>query len=131
MILIWSEDDFLNKNWGRFLDYITVYHRMRLHLCYHCTVWYQLNHSFCYYYCHISWTTIVAHGRDDREVGVAHEAESPKNQPQFLRQRWGKYWLGKPKPKKLSDWPEMLSKCCHGILKICYLMEFSTDWLTN
>jgi len=27
--------------------------------------------------------TIVAHSRDDEEVGVAHEVKSPKNQPQF------------------------------------------------
>jgi len=28
----------------------------------------------------------------------------------------GQYWLGKTNPNKHSDWPEMLSKSCYGIL---------------
>ena len=28
-----------------------------------------------------SWTTIVVHSRDDKEVGVAHKVKSPENQP--------------------------------------------------
>jgi len=38
--------------------------------------------------------------RDDEEVGVAHKAKSPKNQPQFSQTTMGQYWLGKTKPKE-------------------------------
>jgi len=70
----------------------------------------------------------VVHSRDNQKVGVTHKVKSPENQPQFSQQMTiGQYWLGKTKPKKTSDQPKMLSKSCHGILKIFYLMEFSTD----
>jgi len=46
---------------------------------------------------------MVVHSRDDEEIGMAHEVKSPKNQPQFSRMMMGQYWLGKTKPKKLSD----------------------------
>ena len=35
-----------------------------------------------------SWTTIAVHSKNDQEVGVTHEVESPENQPQFPRWRW-------------------------------------------
>ena len=38
---------------------------------------------------YISWTTIVVHSRDDKEVGVAHEVKSPENQPQFSQTTMG------------------------------------------
>ena len=47
-----------------------------------------------------SWTTIVVHNRDDKEVGVAHEVKSPENQPQISQMAMGQCWLGKTKPKK-------------------------------
>jgi len=53
---------------------------------------------------------------DHLEVGTAHEAKSPKNQPQFSQATMGQYWLDKTKLKKLSDQPEMLFKGCHRIL---------------
>ena len=36
-----------------------------------------------------SWTTIVAHIRNDPEVGVANTVKLPENQPQFSRRQWG------------------------------------------
>jgi len=43
----------------------------------------------------------VVHSRDNEGVETAHEANSPKNQPQFsLMMMMGQYWLGKTKPKK-------------------------------
>jgi len=57
----------------------------------------------------LSRTTIVVHSRDDKEVGIAHEVKSSKNQPQFSQMMMGQYWLD---PNKPSDQPEMLSKSC-------------------
>jgi len=42
----------------------------------------------------------VVHSRDNKEVGIAHEAKSPENQPQFSQTTMGPYWLGKTKPKE-------------------------------
>jgi len=53
-----------------------------------------------------------------------------KNQPHFSHTMMWQYWLSKTKPKKSSDQPETLSIGCYRILKIFYLTEFSTDWLT-
>ena len=51
----------------------------------------------------------MAHSRDDKEVGVAHEVKSPENQPLFYQTTIEQYWLlGKGKPNKLSDQSEML-----------------------
>jgi len=61
---------------------------------------------------------------DDRLVGMAHKVKSPKNHPQFSKTTMGQYWLG---PNKFSDLSEMLSKSCHGFLKIFYFIQFSTD----
>jgi len=36
----------------------------------------------------------VVHGRDDKEVGMAHKVKSPENQPQFSQMTMGQYWLG-------------------------------------
>ena len=47
-----------------------------------------------------SWTTIVVHSRDDKELGEAHEVKSPENQPQISQIAMEQYWLGKTKPKK-------------------------------
>jgi len=66
----------------------------------------------------------MVHSRDDKEVGVAHEVKSPENQPEFSETTMGQV---KVSPNKLSDRSEVLSKSCHGILKIIYLTEFSTD----
>ena len=44
------------------------------------------NFSYCYY---------VVHSRDDQEVGMAHKAKSPENQPQLSQMMMGQYWLGK------------------------------------
>ena len=33
-------------------------------------------------------------GRDDEEVGVAHEVKSPENQPQFSQMMMGQYSIG-------------------------------------
>jgi len=52
----------------------------------------------------------VVHSRDYQEVGVTHEVRSPENQPQFSQIAMGQYWLGKTKPKQVSDRPKMLSK---------------------
>jgi len=48
----------------------------------------------------------MVHNRDDEEVGVAHEVESPKYQPQFSQTTMGQYWLGKTKRKEAfrSTW---------------------------
>jgi len=61
----------------------------------------------------------VIHSRDDQEVVVAHEVKSPKNQPQLSQMTMGQYWLGKTKPKQVSDPPEILS------------MEFFKNYLTE
>jgi len=55
---------------------------------------------------------------DNKGVSVVHELTSPKNHPQVFpeNERAGK-------TNKLSDQSEMLSKF--------YLMEFSTDYVTN
>jgi len=42
----------------------------------------------------------VVHSRDNQEVGVAHEAKSPENYPNFPKTIMGQYWLGKTKPKQ-------------------------------
>jgi len=57
----------------------------------------------------------VVHSRENKEVGMAHEVKSPKNQPQFSQTTMGQYQLGNP--KKLSDQSKMLLKSCHGIFK--------------
>jgi len=59
----------------------------------------------------------VVYSRDIEEVGVAQEMKSPKNQCQIFQTKVKQYWLGKNKPKKLSD----------RFLKIIYLMKFSSD----
>ena len=43
----------------------------------------------CIYAKIASWTTIVVHSRDDKEVGVAHGVKSPENQPQFSQTTMG------------------------------------------
>ena len=52
---------------------------------------------------------------------MAHEIISPTKQPQFP------LTTVKLSPNKPSDRPETLSTSCYGILKIIYLMEFSSD----
>jgi len=42
----------------------------------------------------------VAHSRDDKEVGMAHEVKSPEDQPLFSQTMMWQYWLGKRKPKQ-------------------------------
>jgi len=37
----------------------------------------------------------VVHSRDEQEVGMVHEVQSPENQPQFPQTMMGQYWLGK------------------------------------
>jgi len=82
----------------------------------------------------------VVHSWDNKEVGVAHKVKSPKNQPQFSQTMMEQYWLGQIKPKQTfkSTWNvfkklpwNFKNILYNGILKIFYLMEFSTDWLTN
>jgi len=44
----------------------------------------------------------VVQSRDDKEVGMAHELKSPKNQPQFSQTTMGQYWLGKTKSSQIN-----------------------------
>jgi len=69
----------------------------------------------------------VVRSRDDKEVGVAHQVKSSKNQSQFSLTMMGQYWLGKYKPKQAFTLTQNAIKSCHRILKIPILMEFSTD----
>jgi len=48
---------------------------------------------------------------------MAYKVKSPENQPQFSQMTMGQYWLGKT---KFADQPQMLSKSCHGTLKIFF-----------
>jgi len=48
----------------------------------------------------ISYTTTVAHIRDNEGVGMTHKITSPIKQPQFSQTTMRQYWLGKPKPKQ-------------------------------
>jgi len=66
----------------------------------------------------------VVHSRDDKEVGIAHEVKSPKNQPLFSQTTMGQVKLS---PKKLSDQPEMLLKVAAEFLKKVYLTKIFTD----
>ena len=45
----------------------------------------------------LSYTTVVVYSRGRKAIGVAHEAEPPKNQPQFFQMTYKQYWLGKTK----------------------------------
>jgi len=74
----------------------------------------------------LSYSTIVLYSRDHQGLGVAHKLLSSKNQPHFSHMMMWQYWLGKTKPKSLQIDP-MLSTSCYRILKIFYLIEFSTD----
>ena len=58
---------------------------------------------------------------------MAHEIILPKKQPQFPLMTMRQYWLGETKPKQAFRSTRMLSTSCYGILKIIYLMKFSTD----
>ena len=69
----------------------------------------------------------MVHSRDDKEVGVAHEVKSPKNQPQFSQITMGQYWLGKTKPKQAFRSTRNVFKKLPRNLKKIYLTEFSTD----
>ena len=66
----------------------------------------------------------VLYRRDHKGVGVAHEITSPKIQLQFSLMTMRQVKLS---PNKLSDRTKTLSTSCYRILKIIYLMEFSTD----
>ena len=52
---------------------------------------------------------------------------SPKKQPQFPLTTMRQYWLGETKPKQAFRSTRNALTSCYGILKIVYLMEFSTD----
>jgi len=70
---------------------------------------------------------IVAHGRDDEKVGVAHKVKSPKNQPQFSQTTMAQHWLGKTKPKQAFIWTQNAFKKLPWNFTFLYLMEISTD----
>ena len=61
----------------------------------------------------------MVHGRDDQEVGMAHEVKSTENQPHMTM---GQHWLGKTKPKQAF---RLLSKSCNRIFLKIYLI---TNW---
>jgi len=44
----------------------------------------------------------MVHSRDKKRVGVAHEINPPKNQPQIFQKTMGQYWLDKTKPKSFQ-----------------------------
>ena len=66
---------------------------------------------------------IVLYSRDHKGVGMAHKIISSITQHQFFLYDDE---VGKTKPKKLSDRPEMPSTSCMEFKKN-YLTEFSTD----
>jgi len=84
----------------------------------------------------ISWTAIVVHSTDDKEVGMAHKVKSSENRSQFSHTTMGQYWLGKTKPKKAFRWtrnafkksPRNFKKLFNGIF---WLTDWLTEWLTN
>ena len=56
---------------------------------------------------------------------------SPKNQLNIYFVTGRQYWLGTAKPKNVFRSTLSFAPSCFEILKISYLTEFSTDWLSD
>ena len=97
----------------------------------------------CLQGCMLLWkgvsNTMEVHSRDSKGVGMTNH---PKTSLILPRQWWGSIGKIKIKPKQTSDWPRIVPKGYHGILKmflelsdwlteLTWLTNWLTDWLTN